>query len=58
MKKFKKYNEELGLSSGTEMMKASRQRPAVFKDKTKYTRKNKHKNRQENYSGDSFLQSL
>lgn len=51
----KKYNEELNLASGTEMMRASRQRPVVFKDKTKYTRKTKHKNRQNNNSGDSFI---
>ena len=51
----KKYNEELNLASGTEMMRASRQRPVTFKDKTKYTRKLKHKNRQNKSSGDSFL---
>ena len=53
--KQKKYNEELNLASGTEMMRASRQRPVTFKDKTKYTRKLKHKNRQNKNSGDSFL---
>jgi hypothetical protein len=52
MKK-KKYIEDLNIASGTEMMRASRQRPVTFKDKTKYTRKSKHKNRQNN-SGDSF----
>ena len=53
--KQKKYNEELNLASGTEMMRASRQRPIVFKDKTKYTRKDKHKNRQDKNSGDSLF---
>ena len=53
--KHKKYNEELKLASGTEMMRASRQRPLVFKDKTKYTRKDKHKNRQDKNSGDSLF---
>ena len=53
--KHKKYNEELNLASGTEMMRASRQRPLVFKDKTKYTRKDKHKNRQDKNSGDSLF---
>ncbi len=56
--KRKKYNEELNLASGTEMMRASQMRPTSFKDKSKYNRKTKHKNRQENNSGDSFLQSL
>ena len=55
MKKFKRFVEELALASGTEMMRASRQRPTSFKDKTKYTRKEKHKNRQNKNSGDSFL---
>jgi len=50
--KRKKYNEELGLASGTEMMRASRQRPVTFKDKSKYNRKQKHKNRQGNVTGD------
>jgi hypothetical protein len=54
MKK-RKYVEELNLASGTEMMRASRQRPIVFKDKTKYTRKDKHKNRQDKSSGDSLF---
>ena len=54
MKK-RKYIEELNLASGTEMMRASRQRPLVFKDKTKYTRKDKHKNRQDKNSGDHFI---
>jgi len=58
MKKFKKFNEELAIASGTEMMRASQMRPSTFKDKSKYNRKMKHKNRQENNSGDSFLQSL
>jgi hypothetical protein len=53
--KRKKYNEELNLASGTEMMRASQMRPTSFKDKSKYTRKQKHKNRHENSSGDSFL---
>ena len=56
--KQKKYNEELNLASGTEMMRASRQRPIVFKDKTKYTRKDKHKNRQDKSSGDSLFMGL
>lgn len=56
--KRKKYNEELNLASGTEMMRASQMRPTSFKDKSKYSRKEKHKNRQENNSGDSSLQSL
>lgn len=43
MKKFKRYNEELGIASGTEMMKASQMRTVVYKDKTKYNRKVKHK---------------
>ena len=55
MKKFKKFIEELSIASGTEMMKASQMRPTSFKDKSKYTRKQKHKNRQENSSGDSLL---
>ena len=58
MKKFKKFVEELAIASGTEMMRASQMRPSTFKDKSKYNRKMKHKNRQENNSGDSFLQSL
>jgi hypothetical protein len=58
MKKFKKFIEELAIASGTEMMRASQMRPSTFKDKSKYNRKMKHKNRQENNSGDSFLQSL
>ena len=58
MKKFKKFIEELAIASGTEMMRASQMRPTSFKDKSKYNRKMKHKNRQENNSGDSFLQSL
>ena len=57
MKK-RKYVEELNLASGTEMMRASRQRPIVFKDKTKYTRKDKHKNRQDINSGDSLFMGL
>ena len=56
MKKFKKFNEELAIASGTEMMRASQMRPSTFKDKSKYNRKMKHKNRQENNSGDSSLQ--
>ncbi|MFZ9589812.1 MAG: hypothetical protein ACO28V_08785 [Chitinophagaceae bacterium] len=58
MKKYKKFNEELAIASGTEMMRASQMRPTSFKDKSKYNRKLKHKNRQENNSGDSFLHSL
>ena len=58
MKKFKKFIEELAVASGTEMMRASQMRPSTFKDKSKYTRKTKHKNRQDKNSGDSFLQSL
>jgi hypothetical protein len=55
MKKFKKFVEELALASGTEMMRASQMRPTSFKDKSKYSRKAKHKNRQENNSGNSSL---
>ena len=58
MKKFKKFNEELAIASGTEMMRASQMRPASFKDKSKYTRKTKHKNRQDKNSGDSSLQCM
>jgi hypothetical protein len=53
--KRKKYNEELNLASGTEMMRASQMRTTTFKDKSKYSRKAKHKNRQENNSGNSSL---
>ena len=55
MKKFKKFIEELAIASGTEMMRASQMRPSTFKDKSKYTRKTKHKNRQDKNSDDSFL---
>ena len=58
MKKFKKFFEELAIASGTEMMRASQMRPTTFKDKSKYNRKVKHKNRQDKNSGDSFLQYL
>lgn len=58
MKKFKKFIEELVIASGTEMMRASQMRPTSFKDKSKYSRKAKHKNRQDKNSGDSYLQSL
>ena len=54
MKK-RKYVEELNLASGTEMMRASQMRPSTFKDKSKYTRKSKHKNRQDKNSGDYSL---
>jgi hypothetical protein len=54
VKKFKKFVEELALASGTEMMRASQMRPTSFKDKSKYSRKQKHKNRQDKNSGDSF----
>ena len=54
MKK-RKYVEELNLASGTEMMRASQMRPSIFKDKSKYTRKSKHKNRQDKNSGDYSL---
>ncbi len=47
MKK-RKYVEELNLASGTEMMRASQMRPATFKDKSKYTRKTKHKKGSDN----------
>ena len=53
--KHKKYNEELNLASGTEMMRASQMRPSTFKDKSKYTRKTKHKNSQDKNSDDSFI---
>jgi hypothetical protein len=55
MKKFKKFVEELAIASGTEMMRASQMRPSTFKDKSKYTRKTKHKNRQDKNSDDSFI---
>jgi hypothetical protein len=58
MKKFKKFIEELAIASGTEMMRASQMRPTTYKDKSKYNRKVKHKNRQDKNSGDSYLQSL
>ena len=47
MKK-RKYVEDLNIASGTEMMRASQMRPASFKDKSKYTRKTKHKKGSEN----------
>ena len=43
MKKFKRFVEELAIASGTEMMRASQMRPTSFKDKSKYSRKVKHK---------------
>ena len=43
MKKFKKFIEELAIATGTEMMRASQMRPTSFKDKSKYSRKAKHK---------------
>ena len=58
MKKFKKFIEELAIATGTEMMRASQMRPTSFKDKSKYSRKAQHKNRQDKNSGDSYLQSL
>ena len=58
MKKFKRFVEELAIASGTEMMRASQMRPTSFKDKTKYNRKVKHKNRQDKNSGDYSLHSL
>ena len=58
MKKFKKFVEELAIASGTEMMRASQMRPTTFKDKSKYNRKVKHKNRQDKNSGDFSLQYL
>jgi hypothetical protein len=48
MKKFKKFIEELAIASGTEMLRASQMRPSTFKDKSKYTRKIKHKKGSEN----------
>ena len=48
MKKFKKLIEELAIASGTEMLRASQMRPSTFKDKSKYTRKIKHKKGSEN----------
>ena len=53
--KRKKYVEDLNIASGTEMMRASQMRPTIFKDKSKYNRKLKHKNRQDKNSGDSFF---
>ena len=58
MKKFKRFVEELAIASGTEMMRASQMRPTTFKDKSKYSRKVKHKNRQDKNSGDFSLQYL
>ena len=58
MKKFKRFVEELAIASGTEMMRASQMRPTSFKDKSKYSRKVKHKNRQDKNSGDYSLHSL
>lgn len=52
MKQRKKVIEELNLAFGTEMMKASRRKVFIFKDKTKYNRKEKYKNRQEKFNGD------
>lgn len=43
--KLPKYNEELGIARGTEAMKASQMRPTTFKDRSKYSRKTKHKGR-------------
>ena len=43
MKKFKKFIEELAIATGTEMMRASQMRPTSFKDKSKYSRQQKHK---------------
>jgi hypothetical protein len=54
MKK-RKCIECLNLASGTEMMRASQMRPTTFKDKSKYSRKQKHKNRQDKCSGDSLF---
>ena len=48
MKKFKKFVEELAIASGTEMMRASQMRPTTFKDKSKYSRKVKHKKGSDN----------
>ena len=48
MKKYKRYNEELNIASGTEMMKASQMRTIVYADKTKYNRKVKHKKGSDN----------
>jgi hypothetical protein len=48
MKKYKRYNEELNIASGTEMMKASQMRTVVYEDKTKYNRKIKHKKGSDN----------
>jgi hypothetical protein len=58
MKKFKKFIEELAIATGTEMMRASQMRPTSFKDKSKYSRKQKHKNRQDKNSDDSFLHKI
>jgi len=48
MKKFKRFVEELAIASGTEMMRASQMRPTSFKDKSKYSRKVKHKKGSDN----------
>ena len=57
MKSFKqaKVIEALNLAKGTEAMRASQMRPTIFKDKSKYSRKYKHKNRQDKSLGDYFL---
>lgn len=55
MKKLPKFIEEIGYVKGLQSQKASQMRPTTFKDKTKYTRKMKHKNLRKNDSGDFFL---
>lgn len=49
-----KFIEEVGYVKGLESMKASQMRPTTFKDRTKYSRKVKHKNHQGKLSGDFF----
>lgn len=55
MKKQPKFIEEIGYVKGLQSQKASQMRPTMFKDKTKYTRKVKHKNLQEKNPGDLVL---
>lgn len=58
MKKQPKFIEEIGYVKGLQSQKASQMRPTTFKDKTKYTRKVKHKNLQEKNPGDFFMSAL
>lgn len=53
-----KFIEEVGYVKGLESMKASQMRPTTFKDRTKYSRKVKHKNHQGKLSGDFFMNGM